>query len=673
MASPKVSVIIPVYNTAGYLARCLKSVCGQTLRDIEIICIDDGSTDDSLTILRKWRNSDCRIRLIEMGENRGAAAARNAGIAIAQGDFLGFVDSDDFIDLDYYEKLINEAERTSADIVRAICICIDSFNMQDFRKCQIIEKNINIINFENERNELFKKNRLLFCYGFTTCIIRKSVVCAHDILFPEGINNFEDVVFLIKSVYYANFICTVSDVYYYYCLVENSNSRSYNYNRILKNIIYNSRLIMNFLNAHKYDDDSYIHISKYIIESIEYIRKKMGCETLFTERIRSLLKMNKLLYNNKEILTYFTSLYLIQETQEKVSYECKKGGNMPISVSVIVPVWNSEPWLADCLDSICGQTLQNIEIICINDASTDNSESILQLYAKKDSRINFINLSQNVGEGVARNIALEVASGEYVGFVDSDDSISPFFFKKLYDDAMETGADIARGYFRAYGIDGSVKENKEVLTSIQRDKSYFLSGFWTAIYKLSFLKSWNINFEPYVLRSADTAFLLRSVAACNFVSVNDCAIYNYMRRENRADSIVLTLEKITDPFKAFNTVISFLNKNNFGETIYNMQIAYMIYLCIDSARRATSIEKAIATRLCADKIIEIYGLCNDKKSFSSFIKRGDYTNYKIIDDILPALSNGDKRQIELYILSPDHKKNLQNVRKQFIKNNRDDI
>ena len=110
---PKVSVIIPVYNTENFLPRCLESVCNQTLSDIEIICINDCSTDNSLEVLKKYP-----VKIIDLPENKGAAYARNRGIEAATGEYIGFVDSDDFVDLDFYEKLYTKAIETEADIVK---------------------------------------------------------------------------------------------------------------------------------------------------------------------------------------------------------------------------------------------------------------------------------------------------------------------------------------------------------------------------------------------------------------------------------------------------------------------------------------------------------------------------------------------------------------------------
>lgn len=113
---PKISVIIPVYNVEKYLEDCVKSICEQTLEDIEIICVNDGSTDSSLQILNKLAEDDSRIVIIDQ-QNSGAGAARNTGIAKATGKYLGFVDSDDLIYPTMYEELYNKAEKTRADMV----------------------------------------------------------------------------------------------------------------------------------------------------------------------------------------------------------------------------------------------------------------------------------------------------------------------------------------------------------------------------------------------------------------------------------------------------------------------------------------------------------------------------------------------------------------------------
>ena len=102
---PKISVIIPVYNVEKYLSRCLDSVCSQTFNDIEIICINDCSPDNSAEILQEYAEKDKRIRIINKEKNGGLSAARNSGFAVATGEYIYFLDSDDWIELDFLEKM----------------------------------------------------------------------------------------------------------------------------------------------------------------------------------------------------------------------------------------------------------------------------------------------------------------------------------------------------------------------------------------------------------------------------------------------------------------------------------------------------------------------------------------------------------------------------------------
>ena len=114
--SKKISIIIPVYNTQDYLCECLDSIINQTLKEIEIICVDDNSTDNSLKILEEYKEKDSRIIILK-NEGKGAGGGRNTGLKIATGEFLSFIDSDDFFELNMFEEMYNKAKKTNSDIV----------------------------------------------------------------------------------------------------------------------------------------------------------------------------------------------------------------------------------------------------------------------------------------------------------------------------------------------------------------------------------------------------------------------------------------------------------------------------------------------------------------------------------------------------------------------------
>ena len=116
MEKVKVSIIVPVYNTEKFLKKCLNSLINQTLKEIEIICVDDGSTDNSPTILNDFIKKDNRIKVIHQ-ENSGISVTRNRAVSVAQGEYIGFVDSDDWVDEDFFEKLYNASQKYNSDIV----------------------------------------------------------------------------------------------------------------------------------------------------------------------------------------------------------------------------------------------------------------------------------------------------------------------------------------------------------------------------------------------------------------------------------------------------------------------------------------------------------------------------------------------------------------------------
>ena len=137
--TPKVSVIIPVYNVEEYLCKCLDSVINQTLKEIEIICVDDGSTDNSLEILKEYATKDNRITIITQ-KNLYAGVARNSGLAQAKGEYLSFLDSDDFFELNMLKESYKKAIAEKADIV-----------IFGYKQYNVLDKSVTIKNGFNDK------------------------------------------------------------------------------------------------------------------------------------------------------------------------------------------------------------------------------------------------------------------------------------------------------------------------------------------------------------------------------------------------------------------------------------------------------------------------------------------------------------------------------------------
>ena len=220
-------------------------------------------------------------------------------------------------------------------------------------------------------------------------------------------------------------------------------------------------------------------------------------------------------------------------------------------VSVIIPVYNAQDYLERCLNSVVNQTLKEIEIICVNDCSTDNSLEILNRYAKRDARIKVINHEVNGGESKARNTGLKHVRGEYIAFVDNDDTIDPDFYEKLYNKAKEEKADIAKAEVHIYEYD--MTENFGQLNKKIENggKYYFAYHWWTGIYKTSLIKNNNIDLPEGYPLGGDILFLNKAVIAANKVTTVNDTFYNYYRREDSGDSKILPFNKIESAINIF--------------------------------------------------------------------------------------------------------------------------
>lgn len=203
----KISIIVPVYNVENYLSKCLDSLINQTFQDIEIICINDGSTDNSLNILQEYASKDKRIKVFNQ-ENSGVAKTRNKGLEVANGEYIGFCDSDDWAELDFYEKLYNTATKHQADIAVTNIIKVKKNKLKSFFSVK------NTVTTEDYYKKLKLCNIPDLSY-LTNKIYKTSEIRKNNLTF-ENFAVYEDAVFSIQALYYLKKLVTVTDTNYYY-------------------------------------------------------------------------------------------------------------------------------------------------------------------------------------------------------------------------------------------------------------------------------------------------------------------------------------------------------------------------------------------------------------------------------------------------------------------------
>ncbi len=207
----KVSVIVPVYNTSRYLEQCLNSILNQTLKEFEVICVNDGSTDDSAKILEKYSQKDKRIVVINQ-DNAGVSAARNAGLDRAKGRYIAFVDSDDYIKKNFLEVLYTTAVNTEADITACDIIYekdgkLISNNYMSRQTFKVKEP----VFSTNQDKARFVKSGVVFNKLYKSELLNKN-----NIRFVKGIKFGEDTYFVFISTCFASSIALTRGSIYYY-------------------------------------------------------------------------------------------------------------------------------------------------------------------------------------------------------------------------------------------------------------------------------------------------------------------------------------------------------------------------------------------------------------------------------------------------------------------------
>lgn len=240
-------------------------------------------------------------------------------------------------------------------------------------------------------------------------------------------------------------------------------------------------------------------------------------------------------------------------------------------ISIIVPVYKVEKYLKRCIDTIINQTYKNLEIILVDDGSPDNSGNICDEYAKKDGRIKVIH-KENGGQSSARNAGLDIAKGEYIGFVDSDDYIDEEMYEKLIKIALDTDADIVECECRAgksdnFSVFGKNTRTMEIYNNIESlEKFYFgeqINGIanmvWDKLYKrylfdkIRFLDGYNrgedANITPKLLYSS------KKIVKYNY------NYYNYCVESPDSSSLSENIKKYTDPVVLFDDLREFWKKN----------------------------------------------------------------------------------------------------------------
>ncbi len=306
-------------------------------------------------------------------------------------------------------------------------------------------------------------------------------------------------------------------------------------------------------------------------------------------------------------------------------------------ISVIVPVYNTEKYLARCLQSLCSQCLQDIEILCVNDGSTDNSLAVLQHYASQDSRIHILSHAENSGESAARNTGMDAAQGQYIGFVDSDDWIDTNFYETLYHMADTQGSDITKGHL-LYVLNDQPVAPSSINAEIEKfqSKHLFYHDFYTAIYKTSLIKENHLRFPTKVRIGPDIAFLSESIAHCNTLSLTNKTHYYYVQRADGALRSLRTVDEVNTLLQVRLKIMENILKSSLNYAPYFDHMLHMHMAAFYTTAFRTPVKELRLA--CAKAILILYTKALHTENLDALIRASNPLS-------LPVLKSNDPQAL----------------------------
>ena len=411
-----ISIVIPVYNAEKYLGGCLNSIQNQTYKNFEVILVNDGSIDNSESICKSFVEADTRFRYYLKG-NGGASSARNFGLNHVTGDYITFIDADDWVEENHLEVLINNIKENNSDMAVSSIKKFDNSNNFYFRVYSNEEKYLLNYNKLNRVEFLVILPKLIPANNSykvaVSKLFKKELVT--DVRFDESIVYGEDLEFFFKIYNNINSISYIDEVTYVYRLHDERSSSKF------------GQLHM----------EQELAIYKKMYERIE----ELGLPTIhYVNTLRNLLDYRKDYLDNRDLYNEYVEF--LEKIEKKITYPKEL-------ISIIVPIYNVYPYLQLCLESIENQIYPHFEVLLINDGSRDNSKDICLEFVERDKRFKYIE-QQNAGLSAARNTGILNATGEFITFIDGDDFVESNYLEELYHTALKNDSEIVVGSYKEF-------------------------------------------------------------------------------------------------------------------------------------------------------------------------------------------------------------------------------
>lgn len=508
MNMPKVSIIMPSLNVGPFIRECIESAVNQTLTDIEILCVDAGSTDGTAEILQEYAAKDSRVHFIH-SDVRSYGYQMNLGLDAATGEYIGILETDDWTEANQFEIMYAAAKAHDADLVKSNYywyttkqgICNEPF--ENLKKCRY-----ETVFCPMEDRALFNVTPSIW-----SGIYRRSMLLENGIRFNETPGaSFQDTSFHFMLCTVAKRVYLLKEHYLHYrrdndgssvhsaskvfCLAD----EMHYYEAFLENRPQDRESLLGFWQALKYE--KYRWNYDRLSPRHQYSFLKLMHQEFSAAKKQGLLEEKNfapVAWKNVNMVAD-TPVQYFRESQArltaKLGYTPAVEPEVKITaacqspeITVIIPVFNVEDYLSECLDSILNQSIRNIEVICVNDGSMDRSLELMEQYAEKDDRVTVVD-QINAGQSAARNVGISLARGQYLYFMDSDDYLVPCAFEKLLSTAREKDTDILYFGAESFFEDKELKHAHSNYVNFYRRKPTFDEPVSGDVLLLDQLKKW---------------------------------------------------------------------------------------------------------------------------------------------------------------------------------------
>ncbi len=526
--NPKVSVVLPIYNVEPYLDQALSSLVAQTLEEMEFICVNDGSTDGSLAIMEAYAKKDGRFRVLD-GPNGGYGKAMNRGVAAATGEYIGILEPDDFVPPEMYNDLYQVAKKNRLEVVKS-----NSYRFYTGEDGRLRKELLPLSRTASDYNRVICPRKEQKYYSVPMYnwagIYRRDFLKKNHITHQETPGaSYQDTGFHFQVFTCAKRMMFV-DQNYYMLRRDNPGSSVFKQEK-LEAITAEYHFVRDWLKKeHRYTKDIRATYYKRFAGglSFTYRRIRPDLRGIFAKHMLEELKEGFAQGFLTEASFTPWEWWLLQELEKAPDAFPQK-----IFISAILPVYNNEKDLRWCLNSILQFNAMGMELICIDDGSTDGSLAILEEYAANDARVRLIRQDHG-GYCAAANVGLDEACGEYLLFLDAAEIYAQNFMQRSFYQAMQAEADVL-----VFKGDTYCKENDayipmpdilkqdllpkgEPFAAVDVEQDFFGAikpYLWNKLFRTSFLKDKGLRFPDLSLGGGVSNFVYGALLQASRISL----------------------------------------------------------------------------------------------------------------------------------------------------------